>query len=109
MNKQAIHKRNKNKCVVCGSSERLTVDHKWPLCLGGCNCNANLTTMCGPCNILKGFLIWQDTTLCTKKDHVERRKFTKQMLVKVGGKWVFRQVKVGFFKPEKALAKRDAA
>ena len=38
------------RCVRCGSTDRLTVDHRLPACRGGTNAMANLQTLCFRCN-----------------------------------------------------------
>lgn len=38
------------RCVRCGSTERLTVDHRLPACRGGTNSIVNLQTLCFRCN-----------------------------------------------------------
>ena len=38
------------RCVRCGSTDRLTVDHRLPACRGGTNAIANLQTLCFRCN-----------------------------------------------------------
>ena len=46
--------RDKCKCVVCGSTTILEVDHIKPVCEGGKTEENNLRTLCGRCNIGKG-------------------------------------------------------
>lgn len=43
-----------NKCVVCGSKENITIDHKIPVTKGGTNENTNLVLACVHCNCQKG-------------------------------------------------------
>jgi len=38
------------RCVRCGSTDRLTVDHRLPACRGGTNSIANLQALCFRCN-----------------------------------------------------------
>lgn len=40
-------------CVLCGATERLSVDHIHPVALGGSNDRSNLQCLCLPCNIRK--------------------------------------------------------
>lgn len=48
------------KCLECGSTNELTVDHIIPLSRGGVNSPDNLRTLCGPCNRRKGSRIeWE--------------------------------------------------
>jgi hypothetical protein len=49
-----IHERNDFKCVYCGSSFDLTVDHIVPLAFDGKHDLDNLTTACRACNSSKG-------------------------------------------------------
>ena len=42
------------RCVRCGGTERLHVDHLFPRLLGGCHLEWNLATLCAPCNLAKG-------------------------------------------------------
>lgn len=38
------------KCLRCGLTDDLTVDHIFPRCIGGTNAITNLRTLCRPCN-----------------------------------------------------------
>lgn len=49
-----VFKRDKNRCVICGSTHNLTIDHVIPLSKGGSNNETNLMTLCSPCNRAKG-------------------------------------------------------
>jgi 5-methylcytosine-specific restriction endonuclease McrA len=49
-----IFKRDKFKCVYCGSLKDLTLDHVIPRCKGGKNTWENLATCCYKCNRRKG-------------------------------------------------------
>lgn len=42
------------KCLVCGTTDRLSLDHIVPISLGGCCCIHNLQPLCRPCNARKG-------------------------------------------------------
>ena len=49
------YKRDNNKCVKCGTSKGLTVDHVIPKTMKGGTCKLlNLQTMCKQCNNEKG-------------------------------------------------------
>lgn len=45
-----VLERDGNRCVECGTSERLTLDHIVPRSKGGTSEQSNLQTMCKPCN-----------------------------------------------------------
>jgi hypothetical protein len=49
-----IYERDGYRCVTCGSSDRLSLDHIKPVKLGGSDAEANLQTMCRSCNSRKG-------------------------------------------------------
>jgi 5-methylcytosine-specific restriction endonuclease McrA len=46
-----IADRDGKKCKNCGTSERLTIQHKLPRCMGGKNNLENLEILCLKCNI----------------------------------------------------------
>lgn len=46
--------RDGHKCLSCGRTDKLVIDHIIPLCKGGSNANDNLQTLCGKCNKKKG-------------------------------------------------------
>ena len=52
--RDSIKARDGYKCVYCGSSENLTVDHVRPKSKGGTDTADNLVTACRPCNQAKG-------------------------------------------------------
>lgn len=45
-----VYKRDDYKCVYCGATEDLTIDHKKPLGKGGKNKKDNMVTACADCN-----------------------------------------------------------
>jgi 5-methylcytosine-specific restriction endonuclease McrA len=47
-----------NKCVYCGSTENLTIDHVKPKTLGGRDESHNLVPACRSCNHAKGSSYW---------------------------------------------------
>lgn len=47
--KRKVLKRD-GRCVRCGTTQRLTVDHRLPACRGGTNSIRNLQTLCFRCN-----------------------------------------------------------
>ena len=52
--REGIKARDGYKCVYCGSSEDLTIDHVVPQCTGGPTNSSNCVTACRPCNQSKG-------------------------------------------------------
>jgi 5-methylcytosine-specific restriction endonuclease McrA len=48
-----LRKRLGDRCLVCGTTERLACDHIWPLSLGGSNDLDNLQPLCRGCNSRK--------------------------------------------------------
>lgn len=53
-NRNRIYRRDNNKCVYCGSTKDLTLDHIIPKSKGGPNNWMNLVTSCFKCNSKKG-------------------------------------------------------
>ncbi|MEM6345681.1 MAG: HNH endonuclease [Bacteroidota bacterium] len=56
LTRQNIFKRDRNRCVYCGSREHLTIDHVVPKSAGGKDTWENLVTACQKCNAKKGSL-----------------------------------------------------
>lgn len=54
LTRQNVFKRDRNRCVYCGSREKLTVDHVIPRAQGGRTVWNNLVTACYKCNSKKG-------------------------------------------------------
>ena len=52
--RESIKARDGYKCVYCGSTENLTIDHVRPKSMGGCDTADNCVTACRPCNQAKG-------------------------------------------------------
>lgn len=52
-NRTRIYKRDGHKCVYCGSTKNLTLDHVMPKSRGGSNEWTNLVTSCFKCNLRK--------------------------------------------------------
>ena len=46
-----------NKCLCCGNTGKLTMDHVIPLILGGNNTIENIQPLCGNCNSKKGIKV----------------------------------------------------
>lgn len=49
-----VFNRDGNKCLHCGTSEELTIDHIIPLCRNGADNKVNMQTLCKSCNCKKG-------------------------------------------------------
>lgn len=52
--RQAIYSRDGYRCLHCGATEDLSLDHIYPYSLGGSDDPSNLQTLCRPCNSRKG-------------------------------------------------------
>lgn len=52
--RDGIKARDGYKCVYCGSTENLTIDHVVPRCKGGEDLSSNCVTACRSCNQAKG-------------------------------------------------------
>lgn len=57
-----------NKCLCCGSTEKITLDHIIPLSKGGTNTIENLQPLCSRCNRKK----WKDIIDFRPKEVVEK-------------------------------------
>ena len=51
---EAIFKHQAGACAACGSRDRLEIDHRLPIRLGGSSDPSNLQLLCLPCNRSKG-------------------------------------------------------
>ncbi len=51
--RERIRVRDGHKCVLCGRTENLTIDHILPRCRGGGSDEENLATLCRDCNQAK--------------------------------------------------------
>lgn len=52
--RRSVYERDGYRCLACGSTVDLTVDHIVPWSLGGEDTFENLRTLCRPCNSRKG-------------------------------------------------------
>lgn len=58
------------RCLACGSTEDLTVDHVVPKSMGGTGSLTNLQTLCKPCNLAKANKIIQYNTYPGTRDYI---------------------------------------
>ncbi len=56
LSRHNVFKRDRNRCVYCGSKDSLTIDHVHPKSQGGRDSWDNLVTACQKCNAKKGSL-----------------------------------------------------
>jgi 5-methylcytosine-specific restriction endonuclease McrA len=54
ISRKALFARDGHRCVYCGTSGRLTLDHVVPRSRGGDSVWENVVTSCAPCNLRKG-------------------------------------------------------
>ena len=54
LSRSNIFRRDGNRCMYCGSTTNLTLDHVVPRSQGGKDSWTNLTTACQDCNTMKG-------------------------------------------------------
>lgn len=52
--RQAVFSKDGHKCVRCGATKPLSVDHIVPVVMGGSDDLSNLQTLCRRCNSIKG-------------------------------------------------------
>lgn len=52
--RQTVYARDGHRCVVCGTADRLSLDHIIPWSASGSDKPDNLRTLCVPCNSRKG-------------------------------------------------------
>ena len=65
--KKKVKARDGNRCLVCGSTYRLEVDHRIALMNGGDNSIENLGTLCDPCHVKKTRLDYKVRTQRKKR------------------------------------------
>ncbi|MEO0470670.1 MAG: HNH endonuclease [Bacteroidota bacterium] len=63
LTRQNIFKRDRNRCVYCGSRDNLTIDHVIPKSRGGRDTWENLATACQKCNAKKGDLTLEQSEM----------------------------------------------
>lgn len=52
--RERVYRKAGGRCVYCGSTKELQIDHIIPVSRGGSSDEANLQLLCGPCNRRKG-------------------------------------------------------
>lgn len=52
--RKLVFDRDENKCLCCGSTQNLTIDHIIPKSKGGKSVPDNYQTLCSACNGLRG-------------------------------------------------------
>ncbi|MEC4016030.1 HNH endonuclease [Streptomyces sp. H27-D2] len=52
--RQRLYERDGYRCLECGATDDLTLDHIYPWSRGGADTDDNLRTLCRPCNSRKG-------------------------------------------------------
>lgn len=68
--KEAVKRRDGHRCVICGSTTKLEVDHKRALMNGGANDESNLATLCDDCHTEKTRM---DNSLRRKRENLCRK------------------------------------
>jgi 5-methylcytosine-specific restriction endonuclease McrA len=63
ISRRALFARDGWRCVYCGSSGRLTLDHVVPRSKGGDSVWENVVTSCAPCNLRKADKLVEDSGL----------------------------------------------
>lgn len=69
--KDNVQRRDGHRCVLCGSTVKLEVDHRRALMNGGTNDLSNLFTLCDDCHTLKTRM---DSSLKRKRDKMCKGK-----------------------------------
>lgn len=73
--RQAIKDSWNNRCVYCGSSDNLTLDHVLPKACGGHDTTNNVVPACRSCNQSKGSNHW--LSWWVGQDHFDTTNFSK--------------------------------
>lgn len=63
ISRRALFARDGHRCVYCGSTGRLTLDHVVPRSRGGTSVWENVVTSCAPCNHRKGDRLLEETSM----------------------------------------------
>lgn len=57
--RRAVYQRDGHRCLRCGATDRLSLDHVIPWSQGGADDIDNLRTLCSPCNSSRGAGRWE--------------------------------------------------
>lgn len=82
--RQIVLERDGNKCLSCGTTEKLTLDHIVPKAKGGDNETTNLQTLCKKCNLLKGTRIRDYRQV---NQLIKQTMMTEKEVVEIADKW----------------------
>lgn len=82
----AIYKRDNNRCIKCGSSINLEIDHIIPIAKGGKTTMDNLQTLCKDCNKNKSDII-EGYTIGTYNPNIRYCKKCKAPMKLIKGKY----------------------
>jgi 5-methylcytosine-specific restriction endonuclease McrA len=88
VNRHKIYKRDGHKCVYCGNSKQLTIDHLIPKSKGGKNTWENLVTCCSRCNVKKGDKTIEQAGLKLLKKPYEPDIFIEAMNTTLEKVWI---------------------
>ena len=77
--RNTVFARDGHRCLKCGTTENLTLDHIVPKAMGGTNKIVNKQTLCVTCNIEKGATIELLCKTRKSKNYVNNFKY--------GGEW----------------------
>lgn len=82
--RERIFERDGYKCVICGSEERLSLDHIVPISQGGTSEDNNLRVLCETCNSKKGNLPSIENESSTNREQVDIESSTgREQFVKI--------------------------
>ena len=88
INRQRVFKRDGFKCVYCGVSKNLTIDHVMPKSRGGGNTWMNLVTCCKNCNRIKDNRTPEEANMKLLKRPFEPSIFSEVINPSISEIWV---------------------
>jgi 5-methylcytosine-specific restriction endonuclease McrA len=80
ISRRALFARDGWRCVYCGSSGRLTLDHVVPRSRGGDSVWENVVTSCAPCNMRKGNRLLHEVSMTL---HTPPRAPSPQLFIRL--------------------------